>query len=154
VASVTTTSFTNLGLTNGTTSFYVVSAVNASGESASSTQVSATPQAAGFSLTATPASLTITRRVWDQHDRHHEDGRIHRQRAFTATGLPSGVTASFAPARPPGRPRSSRVCVGHRSGRRRGARRVRIRGGQTQTTSVALMVTTTTTGTGGVTVTR
>jgi fibronectin type 3 domain-containing protein len=45
VGSPSTTSFTNPGLTNGTTYFYVVTAVNASGESGNSTQVSATPQA-------------------------------------------------------------------------------------------------------------
>jgi parallel beta helix pectate lyase-like protein/fibronectin type III domain protein len=43
---VTTTSFTNTGLTNGTTFFFVVSAVNAAGESPNSGQVSATPMAA------------------------------------------------------------------------------------------------------------
>ena len=45
IAGVTTTSFTNTGLTNGTTFFYVVSAVNSAGESANSAQVSATPRA-------------------------------------------------------------------------------------------------------------
>jgi fibronectin type 3 domain-containing protein len=44
VGSPTGTSFTNTGLVNGTTYFYVVSAVNASGESGNSAQVSATPQ--------------------------------------------------------------------------------------------------------------
>ena len=38
------TSYTDSGLTNGTTYFYVVTAVNASGESGNSAQVSATPQ--------------------------------------------------------------------------------------------------------------
>jgi fibronectin type 3 domain-containing protein/regulation of enolase protein 1 (concanavalin A-like superfamily) len=42
---VTATSYTNTGLTNGTTYYYVVSAVNSSGESANSTQASATPSA-------------------------------------------------------------------------------------------------------------
>jgi hypothetical protein len=45
VSSPTTTSYTNTGLTNGTTYYFVVSAVNASGESANSSQVSATPGA-------------------------------------------------------------------------------------------------------------
>ncbi|MDM8007430.1 MAG: fibronectin type III domain-containing protein, partial [Phycisphaerae bacterium] len=43
IASPTTNSYTNTGLTNGTTYYYVVSAVNAAGESANSSQVSATP---------------------------------------------------------------------------------------------------------------
>jgi hypothetical protein len=42
-SNVTTTSFTNTGLTNGTTYYYVVSAVNTQGESANSTQASAVP---------------------------------------------------------------------------------------------------------------
>jgi fibronectin type 3 domain-containing protein len=43
VGAPTTASFTNTGLTNGTKYFYVVSAVNTSGESANSTEVSSTP---------------------------------------------------------------------------------------------------------------
>ncbi len=42
---VTATSFTNTGLTNGTTYFFVVSAVNSAGESGNSNQASATPTA-------------------------------------------------------------------------------------------------------------
>ncbi|RKP53163.1 glycoside hydrolase family 5 [Cohnella endophytica] len=44
---LTATSYTNTGLTNGTTYYYVVSASNASGESPNSAQVSATPSAGG-----------------------------------------------------------------------------------------------------------
>ena len=40
---ITATSYVNTGLTNGTTYYYVVSAVNASGESANSAQASAKP---------------------------------------------------------------------------------------------------------------
>jgi len=43
IASPTTTGYTNTGLVNGTTCYYVVSQVNAVGESTNSTQVSATP---------------------------------------------------------------------------------------------------------------
>jgi fibronectin type 3 domain-containing protein len=43
VAAPTTTNDTDTGLTNGTTCYYVVSAVNSAGESANSSQVSATP---------------------------------------------------------------------------------------------------------------
>src|SRR5262249_24476989 len=55
------TSFTNTGLTNGTTYFFVVSATNSNGESANSSQVSATPLAANFTLSANPSSLVINR---------------------------------------------------------------------------------------------
>jgi mannan endo-1,4-beta-mannosidase len=53
---VTATSFTNTALTNGTPYFYVVSAVNANGESQNSTQASATPQATGNT-----GAVTVTR---------------------------------------------------------------------------------------------
>jgi fibronectin type 3 domain-containing protein len=44
IASPSSTSYIDFGLTNGTTYYYVVSAVNSAGESANSSQVSATPQ--------------------------------------------------------------------------------------------------------------
>ena len=45
IAAPTVTSFTDTGLTNGVTYYYVVSALNTAGESANSTQTSATPAA-------------------------------------------------------------------------------------------------------------
>jgi fibronectin type 3 domain-containing protein len=44
VASPTSTTFTDTALTNGTTYYYVVTAVNSGGESGNSTETSATPQ--------------------------------------------------------------------------------------------------------------
>jgi oligosaccharide reducing-end xylanase len=52
IANVTATSFVNTGLPNGTTYYYVVSALNTSGEGTNSSQASATP-------TAVPVSYNI-----------------------------------------------------------------------------------------------
>ena len=52
VASPATTSYTNTGLANGTIYYYVVSAVNGGGESANSSQISATPTAPDVLLSA------------------------------------------------------------------------------------------------------
>jgi fibronectin type 3 domain-containing protein len=64
ISSPTGTSYTNTGLTNGTTYYYVVAAKNASGSSANSAQVSATPVAAGANLAlnkpATASSVEAT----------------------------------------------------------------------------------------------
>jgi hypothetical protein len=53
VGAPTTTSFADSGLTNGTTYYYVVSALNAAGESSNSSQVSATPVNAVADVTIT-----------------------------------------------------------------------------------------------------
>jgi fibronectin type 3 domain-containing protein len=56
-----TPSYTQTGLTNGTTYYYVVTAVNSNGESAPSTQVSCTPAGdAPSSVSATPGNGVVT----------------------------------------------------------------------------------------------
>jgi endo-1,4-beta-xylanase len=67
---LTATSFTNTGLSNGTTYFYVASAVNAGGESANSAQVSATPQGPPPTgqVTATGRVATGSNPWWSELD--------------------------------------------------------------------------------------
>src|ERR1035438_4759097 len=59
IATTAATTYTNTDLANGTTYYYVVSALRASGESDNSSEVSATPQAPPAAPTgfAAPASL-------------------------------------------------------------------------------------------------
>lgn len=57
VATVSATSYTDTGLTNGVTYYYVVTALNASGESGNSPQASATPS---LSPPAAPSNLTAS----------------------------------------------------------------------------------------------
>ena len=59
IAAPTSNSFTDTTVTNGTKYFYVVSAVNANGESANSNEVSATPTAPA-TVPATPTGLAAT----------------------------------------------------------------------------------------------
>ena len=99
IATVTGTSFTDTGRTNGTTYFYVVSAFNANGESANSSQVSATPIAANFTLSANPANLTINRGASGTSAiTIPRTGGFSSSVALSASGLPTGVTATFNPA--------------------------------------------------------
>ncbi len=64
---VTVTSYTDDSLTNGTTYYYVVSAINASGESANSNEASTTPQAPALGGRAL-LELTMTNGAVKEYD--------------------------------------------------------------------------------------
>ena len=101
VATPSSTSYTNTGLTNGTTYYYVVAAVNAGGESANSAQVSATPQGSrrrptGLTATAGNAQVALT---WtasagasqlQRQARHRQRRTLRRdRRALPPTATPT-----------------------------------------------------------------
>ena len=76
---VTTTACTNTGLSNGTTYFYVVSALNIAGESTNSVQASATPQAPPPNLIISPpARISCSPGRWRPRVSHCSQPRISR----------------------------------------------------------------------------
>jgi hypothetical protein len=103
VSSPTAASYTDTGLTNGTNYFYVVSALNASGESANSSQASAMPvstppppptaPAAPTSLVATAGNQQITL-TWAASSGATS---YHLKRATTSGGPYIQVAAPSAP---------------------------------------------------------
>jgi endo-1,4-beta-xylanase len=142
VATIPGTSFTNTGLTNGTTYFFVVSATNSNGESANSSQVSATPQAPNFTLSANPSSLTVNRGASGTSAiTITRSGGFTDAVTLTAIGLPSGVTATFNPASATGT--SSVLTLAASSAATLGAATVTITGvggGLTRTATISLTV--------------
>jgi endo-1,4-beta-xylanase len=157
VGTASTPSFTNTGLTNGTTFFYVVSATNANGESANSIQVSATPVAANFTLSASPANLTINQGASGTITiTITRSGGFSSSVTLSASGLPSGVTATFNPATTTTTGTSSALTLTVSSAATAGMTSITITGaggGLTRTTTVILTVAAGGGGTGGVTLT-
>lgn len=99
VGSPTTNTYTNSGLTNGTTYYYVVSAVNSGGESANSSELDVTPNTvADFTTSISPASQTVT-----QGGNATYTVTVTAINGFTGkvlldvNNLPAGARASFNP---------------------------------------------------------
>ena len=93
IAGSNSTSYTDTGLTNGTTYYYVVTAVNSIGESGNSSQVSATPQAVPTPTptpTPTPAPPTATPTMTPT-----------RTPTSTPTPVPPTATPTNTPTRTP-----------------------------------------------------
>jgi cellulose 1,4-beta-cellobiosidase len=78
IAVTAATTYTNTGLANGTTYYYVVSALRASGESDNSSEVSATPEPVLLSVSLAPASNQL-RLSWP--------GWVSIHTAYAATNL-------------------------------------------------------------------
>jgi Putative Ig domain len=83
IATVSGTTYTNSGLTNGLTSYYKVSAIGSGGPSSDSAQVSATPAGPVLIPDATPVSLVAY---------YNRSGIFSDGRTFT-TGLDGGSSA-------------------------------------------------------------
>ncbi len=99
LASPATASFTDSTVTNGTTYYYVVSAVNAGGESGNSSQVSAKPTAPDFTITVSPSNRSISS---GQSTTYivavGSVGGFSNSVSFSVSGAPSNSTVTFTPS--------------------------------------------------------
>ncbi len=90
-AGVTGTSYTDTAVVNGTTYYYIVSALNSCGESANSGQASATPvmsaPASPTSLTAAAVSATQVSLAWTDNASNEAGFRIERCMGSGCTGF-------------------------------------------------------------------
>ena len=141
------TSYIDAGLTNGATYFYEVEAMNAVGTGPASNELSATPVAPNFSISATPSSHSIARGGTATYSvALSPSGGFAGSVSLSASISPKakGVSFSFSPSSltvPGGT--SSTLTVRTGKGTARGTYTVTITasgGGLTRTTTVTLIV--------------
>ena len=155
--SATSTTFTDTGRSPSTTYSYTVVAQDASGkQSAASTAVNATTTAVtqDFTIAASPTTLSVARGSnGNVSIAITRTGGFTGAVALTASGLPSGVTASFNPASATGT--SSTLTLTASSTATTGAATITITGtsGTTSRTASVALTVTTPGGDGSVTVT-
>jgi hypothetical protein len=100
IAAPTTTNYTNAGLTDGTTYYYVVSAVNTTGESANSSEVSATPSTAatipiaptGFMATAGNQQIVLNWNASSGATGYHVKRGTVSGGPYTQVAAPTGTS--------------------------------------------------------------
>ena len=100
IASPAGASFTNTGLTNGTTYYYVVTATNSAGESGNSSQVSAKPTGTvgDFTFTVSPTSRSVNHNTFTTFTvTVTGTGGFTGQVILSATGLPASTTGVYGP---------------------------------------------------------
>ena len=104
IANISANSFSDTTVTNGTTYYYVVSALNSCGESTNSSQVSVIPAgssapAAPTNLVASALSATDIRLTWTSNSSNEQGFKIERCTGTTCTNFvqisnaPAGVTS-------------------------------------------------------------
>ncbi len=99
IGATSANTLTDTGLTNGTTYYYVVTALNAYGESAYSNQVTMRPVLADFTLTASPPEQRVP-----QGGAASASIAVGSINGFTSSvtltvaGMPTGLTASVTPS--------------------------------------------------------
>jgi hypothetical protein len=100
VTGLSTTSYTDKAVSNGTTYYYTVTAVNPTGESPASNEASATPTAPApdFSLSATPASQSVTQGGTTSYSVTVTplNGFVNSV-GLTVSGCPASATCTFSP---------------------------------------------------------
>src|SRR5208337_1158694 len=96
IGTPTATNYTDTGLSNGTTYYYVVSAVNSAGESANSVEVSATPNAppaapTGLTASAGNAQVSLTWNASTGATSYHVKRSTTSGGPYTQIGAPTAT---------------------------------------------------------------